>query len=144
MTARLSPLPCRPPAIASPATPPPRHMTSNSCGNLLTSFGSGGTPQRLEQRRGRERAGVAFAVEDRRSLGGTGQGGGESFGQGAARVDAWLTRRWAALGVFEGPQVDLDDRHPAHQAFAAQELGDVLARRLGENSLRRVVLGDLP
>src|ERR1700694_5114592 len=31
MTASVSPLPSRPPAIASPATPPPRHTTSNSC-----------------------------------------------------------------------------------------------------------------
>src|SRR5262249_11223031 len=29
-TASVNPLPCRPPAIASPATPPPRQTTSNS------------------------------------------------------------------------------------------------------------------
>jgi len=35
-------------AQASPATPPPRHTTSNSCGNLLTSI-SARAPQRLQQ-----------------------------------------------------------------------------------------------
>src|SRR5437879_13135135 len=33
-TASVRPLPWSPPAIASPATPPPRQTTSNSCGNL--------------------------------------------------------------------------------------------------------------
>ena len=36
-TASVSPLSCRPTAIASPATPPPRQTTSNSCGTTLHS-----------------------------------------------------------------------------------------------------------
>src|SRR5690242_4916650 len=39
-TATESPLPSRPPAIASPATPPPRHTTSNSCGKLTSTLGA--------------------------------------------------------------------------------------------------------
>src|SRR5438132_556251 len=64
--------------MASPATPPPRHTTSNSYGNLVSSF----------------RARAAQCLEPR-------------------------------------------------DAAAAQELDHVLALRLGEYPLRRVVLGDL-
>src|SRR5258708_13111097 len=62
-TASDRPLSLSPPAIASPATPPPRHTTSNSCGNLLTSI-RGRVSQRLQKQRRGESTNVALALVD--------------------------------------------------------------------------------
>src|SRR5438067_1181875 len=139
-TASESPLSRSPPAIASPATPPPRQTTSNSCGNAFSSFGAR-APQRLQKRRGGEGTHVAVAVEDPRTLRGACQRGGEGFGQHAPERDVRLA---VARGApLERGRVDAHDRHPAHQALAAEELGHVLAGGPGEDRLRRVVLRDL-
>src|SRR5450759_1053081 len=141
-TASESPLPCRPPAIASPATPPPRQTTSNSCGNLLPSINACPS-QRFQQRSRRESPHVALAVVNGRMLRGAGERGGEGLAQRARERHPWLVLARLQLAPLERLRIDLDDRHPAHQPFAAEELRDVLARRPGEDPLRSVVLRDL-
>src|SRR5260370_349876 len=131
-----------PPAIASPATPPPRHTTSNSCGNLITSHRARAA-QRFQQRRGRERTEVAVVFEDGGALCGARQGRCESLGEAAAQRDTRLVGPWPPGRMVEGKRVDGDHRHPPHDPLATKELGDIRARGPREDGVGRVVLGDL-
>ncbi len=81
-TATDRPLPSSLPTSASPATPPPRHRTSNSCGNLLTSIAALAA-QGFEERRRRERAHVTVPLVDGCTLGRARERCRECFGQSA-------------------------------------------------------------
>src|SRR5260370_26269785 len=141
-TARVSPLPCSPPAIASPATPAPRDTTSNSCGSLITSH-RGRAAQRFQQRCGRKCADVPVAFEDGGAFGGARDRGRERLGEAAAQRDPRLVRPRPARRMFQGQRVDIDDRHTAYQPLASKELGDIRARGPREDDVRSVVLRDL-
>src|ERR1700693_6455353 len=105
MTASVSPLPWRPPAIASPPTPPPRHTTSNSCGTVPTSTFARAA-QRLQQRRGGERSHVTLAVENRGVLGRARQRSGERLGERACHRYVGFARRRSRRGGLERPSVN--------------------------------------
>src|SRR5712664_1998537 len=141
-TASVRPLPCSPPAIASPATPPPRHTTSNSCGNLMSSHRARAA-QRFQQRSGRERTHVAVVFEDGGAFRGAREGCCESLGEAAAQRDPRLVRPRPPGRLVEGKRVDGDHRHSPHEPLATKELGDIRACGPREDGVGCVVLRDL-
>src|SRR5438552_1884507 len=104
-TAIDSPLPCSSPAMASPATPPPRQTTSNSCGNRFTSRGGMGWRAKDHSSGGYHRPDLVGSHD------------GLDVDQGIAVQNDQVGRPVQGKSVLDGVDTGLDGHAHRAQAF---------------------------